>query len=300
MPTTYKFSAICDPSLPYIDGKVLKRVYDRLRNYAMAVGDVTILNPGVAVEMPFSGPRRRDLLKVIREELSDEPIDLNIVVPVSQRKSMLMADMDSTIIVGESLDDLAAFAGLKHKVAEITEQAMRGEIGFEKALKERVRMLKGLPLSKIDELLARTRLNHGAETLVKTMAKNGAYCALVSGGFSLVTSVIRERLGFHEDRSNVLMHEEGKLTGWVHEPILGKEAKRDAAEELAIRLKITSDMVAAVGDGANDIPMLKYAGIGVAFYGKPKVQEEAPQRINHCDLTGLLYLQGYSVNEFVT
>ena len=208
--------------------------------------------------------------------------------------------MDSTLIGQECVDELAAFAGVGDRVAAITERAMRGEVAFAPALRERAALLADLPESVIGEVLKeRITLNRGARTLVQTMRANGAYVAIVSGGFRQFTGAIRERLGADEDRANVLGIEGGKLTGKVIEPILGQDAKLDALKAIAAAMGLTLDETLAVGDGANDLPMLQAAGLGVAYRAKPKVAAGADARVEHTDLCALLYAQGFARKDFV-
>ena len=226
-------------------------------------------------------------------------VDVCVQAWEGRRKRLLVADMDSTIIACECLDELADFAGVKAEVSAITERAMRGEIGFEGALRERVAMLKGLPLSALQDCYdARVRLNPGAQTLVKTMAAHGARCALVSGGFEFFTRRVAAAAGFHTDRANRLIEAEGALTGTVGEPILGREAKLSALHEEAEALGASPLEALAIGDGANDLAMLGAAGLGVAYHAKPLVAAEAHARIDHTDLTSLLYFQGYRAERF--
>ena len=216
-----------------------------------------------------------------------------------RRKRLLVADMDSTIIGCECLDELADFAGVKAQVSAITERAMRGEIGFEGALRERVAMLKGLPLSALGECYeARVRLNPGAASLVATMAAGGARCLLVSGGFRFFTSRVAQAAGFHDHRANTLIEAGELLAGMVGEPILGREAKLAALTAEAAALGLDRSQTLAVGDGANDLAMIEAAGLGVAYRAKPAVAARADARIDHADLTALLYFQGYSSSEF--
>jgi phosphoserine phosphatase len=216
------------------------------------------------------------------------------------RKKLLLADMDSTMIEQECIDELADMVGLKDSVSSITERAMQGEIAFEPALRERVALLRGLPVTVIDTIITdRITLTPGGKTLIATMKANGAYTCLVSGGFTLFTARIAEMLGFDEHRANELIVIDGKLTGEVREPILGKEAKRATLIELREKLGLAHEDTLAVGDGANDLAMIGEAGLGVAFHAKPAVAEAADARIDHGDLTALLYLQGYRENEFV-
>lgn len=237
----------------------------------------------------------------LRDALQGEPVDIAIQDQATRRKRILIADMDSTMIDQECIDELADEVGLKDHVAAITARAMRGEIAFEPALRERVALLRGLETTVIDRLVAkRITPASGARALVQTMRAHGAYTALVSGGFDVFTAPIAEKLGFHENRANRLLEQHGRLTGEVAEPILGRGAKATALLEIAGRLNTTPDDAIAVGDGANDLDMIRLAGTGVALHAKPAVAAEAKVRIDHSDLTALLFLQGYRLDEFVT
>ena len=257
------------------------------------------LDEGVAADLVFTGDLKAKRAALVRA-LAGESVDVIVQPLAGRRKRLLIADMDSTLIGQECVDELADVAGVGGRVAAITERAMRGEIAFAPALRERVALLAGLPESVVDEVLKdRIRLNPGARTLVKTMRANGAYVAIVSGGFRQFTRAIRERLGADEDRANTLAIEGGKLTGKVIEPILGESAKLGALKEIAAAMGLTLDDTLAVGDGANDLSMLQAAGLGVAYRAKPKVAANAHARIDHADLTALIYAQGFARKDFV-
>jgi phosphoserine phosphatase len=257
------------------------------------------LDQGVAADLVFTGDLKAKRAALDRA-LAGEPIDVIAQPLAGRRKRLLVADMDSTLIGQECVDELAAFAGVGDRVAAITERAMLGEVAFAPALRERVALLAGLPEIVIGEVLKeRITLNRGARTLVQTMRANGAYVAIVSGGFRQFTGAIRERLGADEDRANVLMIEGGKLTGKVIEPILGQDAKLDALKAIAAAMGLTLEDTLAVGDGANDLPMLQAAGLGVAYRAKPKVAAGADARIERTDLAALLYAQGFARKDFV-
>ena len=239
--------------------------------------------------------------KLVLDALAHHATDAAVQPVAHRRKRLLLADMDSTIINVECLDELADFAGVKAQVAGITERAMRGELEFEGALRERVGMLKGLSLSALQAAYdERVRLNPGARILVRTMAANGARCVLVSGGFTFFTSRVAEAAGFHANRANTLLEADGALTGQVGEPILGREAKLAALEEEAAKLGLGLSQALAIGDGANDLAMIEAAGLGVAYRAKPIVAAQADAKVDHADLTALLYFQGYRADQFVT
>jgi phosphoserine phosphatase len=277
---------------------VLERVtVESLRN-AWGGGEARWLDPGVAAEFDLGAiPENR---WEVWEGLQALQVDMVVQKAEGRMKRLLIADMDSTMIRQECIDELADEAGVGARVADITARAMNGELDFEGALRERVGLLKGLPAEVIGQVLRdRITLMPGGPVLLATMKANGAYAALVSGGFTAFTSAVAMRLGFDENRANTLHIAEGQLTGTVAEPILGKEAKLHALNEITARLGITPAQALAVGDGANDLPMLLAAGTGVALHAKPRVQAECEVRVNHGDLTALLYLQGYGREEFV-
>jgi phosphoserine phosphatase len=254
------------------------------------------LSDGEAAEFAIFGD-----VAELREKLGHLPIDINMVPTANRRKRLLIADMDSTMIEQECIDELGVVAGVGDKIKAITARAMRGEIDFADALRERVGLMAGLDASVIDKIVREhLTLMPGGTTLVATMKTHGAYTALVSGGFRQFTSRVATLVGFDTNEANDLIIENGKLAGRVGEPVLGKEAKVGALHRISSAHGLTVADAVAVGDGANDIPMLQCAGMGVALHAKPKVQEAAPYCVNHGDLTALLYLQGYAREEFIT
>lgn len=275
---------------PSLDDKTVQRASEILWSNRADVGTPDWLAPGIACEIPFDGKTR---------EVSLLGVDAVIVPSANRRKRLLVADMESTMIENEMLDELADFLGLREKIAGITARAMNGELDFAAALNERVALLKGLPVSRLDEAARRIRYTPGGATLVATMKKHGATCALVSGGFTYFTAMVKKALGFDFEAANVLKHDGRTLTGAVELPILGKEAKLATLDRLCVERGIAVAEALTVGDGANDLPMLKAAGLGVAFHAKPVVAAEVSARIDHADLTALLFLQGYRKSEFV-
>jgi len=294
---------ICNPADPALDSTVV----DGARAILPSPGAAQWLFHEVAVDIPFSGQihfEGRDIRQIenrLREARGDLPIDIVVQPQAFRRKKLFLADMDSTMIGQECIDELADYAGVKPQVAAITERAMRGEIEFAPALRERVALLEGLPASVVDEVIAkRIRLTPGARTLVATLRKNGVYTCLVTGGFTLFTQRIAALIGFHENRANTLIVDGGgRLTGQVAEPIFGRDAKLATLMELTRRLAIAPEATLVAGDGANDIAMIEAAGLGVAYHAKPSVAKAAAARIDHGDLTALLYAQGYRREEFV-
>ena len=270
---------------------------EALRN-AWGGTEAVWLSRGEAAELRL--PEMPDNRWDVWEDLQRQAVDLVVQPSGNRKKKMLLADMDSTMIQQECIDELAAEAGVGEHVAAITARAMNGELDFEAALTERVGLLKGLPVSVIAKVLAeRITLMPGGATLLATLRTAGGHAALVSGGFTAFTQAIATRLGFDENHANILFAENGILTGEVARPILGKQAKVDALERITARLGISESDVIAVGDGANDLGMLGRAGTGVALHAKPSVQAQCEVRVNHGDLTALLFLQGYARSEFV-
>ncbi len=288
---------VANPSNPVLTPLVAEQAAD-----AINASGLYWLADGIACDIALrdgTDPQaaRAGILAVI----GSTAIDLVIQNVETRRKRILIADMDSTMIGQECIDELAAEVGLKEKVAAITARAMNGEIAFEPALRERVALLKGLPISVVDDVIAkRITLTPGGPELIATMKSKGHYTALVSGGFTVFTSRIAATLGFDENRANLLLEENGVLTGFVAEPILGKQAKVDALNDIAEKLGISPEDALAVGDGANDLGMLHLAGSGVALHAKPSVAAEAKMQINHGDLSALLYIQGYRKTDFVS
>ena len=290
---------IGNPEKRALSGEVVAAAQVSLQRQGIATGAADWLAPGIAVDLPYQGlPALSGIGTELRRDLAAFAVDMALQPAAGRRKALLVADMESTIIENEMLDELADFVGLRAKVTEITRRAMNGELDFAGAVRERVALLKGLPASVLDESLQRVRLMGGARELVATMRANDAYCALVSGGFGFFTGRVRQMIGFDFDQANEIDIADGKLSGTVREPILDKNAKRAALERLAGERRLPLTATLAVGDGANDLPMLKAAGLGVAFHAKPVVAAEVETRIAHGDLTALLYLQGYRHSEF--
>jgi len=253
------------------------------------------LSPGQAVEFTAQAVPDRAALQAALEH---KAVDVFVAKFRGRRKAVLVADMDSTIVTSETLDELAAYAGIKDKIAEITRRSMNGELDFPTALRERVAMLKGLKISALEETWDNTHFCPGARELVATMRAHGATTALVSGGFTFFTSRVAAALGFELHRSNQLLDDGAELTGEVGEPILDKDAKLTTLKELAEKRGVKLSATLAVGDGANDLPMLTEAGLGIAYYPKPVVAAQVANRIEHTDLTSLLFAQGYPISAF--
>jgi phosphoserine phosphatase len=255
------------------------------------------LSPGTACEFRVTDPK---VVDTARAAIGNTRADVNVVANERRKKRLLIADMDSTIIGCECVDEIADFAGIKPQIAAITERSMRGEIPFESALRERVALLKGLPESTLTRVYKeRVRLNDGARILVRTMTEHGATTALISGGFTFFTSRVAEAAGFATHQANELVVENAALAGTVREPILGREAKREALLQLAREHNISPLDALAIGDGANDLDMINEAGLGVAYRAKPVVAAAAQARLDHSDLSAALYLQGFRDTDLV-
>ena len=303
---SYVATLISAPARPAVTDALAARVAAKLPQGRLSAW----LDAGVAVDIVFDdaadkpGATAGSLKKLtheLRGLIGAAPVDLVIQPQDVRRKKLLVADMDSTMIGQECIDELADYAGFKDRVAAITARAMRGEIAFAPALRERVALLKGLPLATIDKVIAeRIRPNPGAATLVQTMRAHGAHTCVVTGGFTVFMTPLATAIGFDEYSANTLLTDgAGRLTGEVAKPVLGREAKRDTLLALRQRLRLRREDTLAVGDGANDIPMIEAAGLGVAFHGKPALRDAAGAQIDHGDLTALLYAQGYRRDEFL-
>jgi phosphoserine phosphatase len=257
------------------------------------------LSPEEAADIPFDGLAAEQAIAAATQALDGAPIDVLATPAAGRRKRLLLADMDSTIVTSETLDEIAAYAGLKERIAEITRRSMNGELDFRTALIERVGMLAGLDVAALERTWEATELTGGARELVATMRANGAHCALVSGGFTFFTGRVADLVGFHAHYSNTLEIADGKLTGKVGEPILDRDAKLATLKRLAAEHALPLEAALTVGDGANDLAMIQAAGLGVAFRAKPVVAAAARAKLDHADLRGLLFVQGYRAAEIL-
>jgi phosphoserine phosphatase len=294
MPSVATF--ISAPGFAALDNGILEQAARSLPG----AQDAVWLDANIAADLFFDGPATVEITDKLRTGLAGRPVDV-VVQPLDhRRKKLLLADMDSTMIEQECLDELADFAGLRGRIAPVTARAMRGDISFVPALRERIALLKGLDADAIDDVIThRVTETAGARTLVATMRAHGAFTVLVSGGFTAFTEKIAAMIGFDDHVANVLGVTDGKLNGLIDEPILDRAGKHDILEAFCRKLGIPVEAAIAVGDGANDLDMLEGAGLGVAFHAKPLVAAAARARIDHGDLSALLYLQGYGRDEFV-
>jgi len=299
---TLILSLIAGPAGPRLDDELVARVAGRLATEGMTTSNPRWMSAEKAVEIGVQEIDHATVRALVSDALSDQPIDIGVQTDAHRRKRLLVADMDSTIIQQECIDELADAMGLRDTVSAITERAMRGELDFDDALRARAKMLAGLDAGAMETVYQdRIKLMPGAETLVATMRAHGALTALVSGGFTFFTGRIRQRAGFDVDQANTLLiDEDDRLSGQVAEPILGRAAKLQALNDLAAQRGLALADTLAVGDGANDLAMIEAAGLGVAFHAKPAVAAQADVEIRHNNLTALLYLQGYRDDEFVT
>ncbi|WP_299347983.1 phosphoserine phosphatase SerB [uncultured Maritalea sp.] len=281
-----------NPANPKLDEELVRAIHAEIG------GTVNWLHQSIAIE--FINPKAAASLQIARDIIGDTKVDANLVPVLNRRKKLLIADMDSTMINEECIDELGAALGIKEQIAKITERAMRGELDFEEALDARVGLLKGLPLDQVKEV-RRERISYaaGGRVLIQTMKTHGAYTALVSGGFTLFADYFGKRIGFDEATANVLEFNDDRLTGTVARPIVDKDTKLAKLQQLAAEQNLSLDDTMAVGDGANDLMMIKAAGMGVAIHAKPIVAAEAQYQFNHSDLSGLLYLQGYEEADLV-
>ncbi len=295
---THVATLVCDPTFPSVQDRHVQAALGLLPN----VQAPQWLDQGIAVDFMFTPDAATDLRALeeqIRDALSPTQIDVILQPVEGRRKKLLLADMDSTVIGQECINELAQEMGKRAQVTKITEQAMLGEIDFETSLRERVAVLKNLREDTVTRILTKKiTVTNGARVLVQTMRANRAYTVLVTGGFSAFAIPVSEKVGFNEFQANVLGVAERRFTGLLEEPVLGAQAKRDLLIALREKEFLPKVQVIAVGDGANDLPMLREAGLGIAFHAKPAVAAASDVRINHADLTALLYLQGYRREQF--
>ena len=281
-----------------LDEPVLAAARATLREAGAEPGPLSWLGPDQACDIPFSGGDPLAIEAALRRHLAGLPVDLAIQPAEGRRKRLLLADMESTIVTRELTDELAALAGMGQAIAAMTAASMRGEVDFAASLRARIALLRGQPAALLERVKDLIELTPGARALVQTMKAHGARTALVSGGFDCFAAVAAAACGFDEFHANRLVMTKETLAGEVVEPILDRLAKRATLVRLASDLAIAPSEAAAVGDGANDIPMIEAAGLGVAYHGKPVVAAAARFRLDHADLSGLLYLQGYHAQEF--
>ncbi len=296
---SFVLTLIGNPADRSVDPPTATAARRALRAGGATCGAPDWLAEGVACDLGFAGLEPGHAGSLVRAALGEKPVDVAVLARAGRRKRLLLADMDSTIVTVETLDELAAEAGIADRIAPITARAMRGEIDFAEAVRRRVAMLAGLPMAALERSLARLRLSPGARPLVRTMRAHGAHTVLDSGGFGVYTGRVRRLAGFDADLANRLEWRDGALTGRVVEPIFDRDGKLAALRRLTEERRLAPAETLAVGDGANDLDMVRAAGLGVAWRAKPILAAGAPVRIDHGDLTALLYLQGYRASEFV-
>ncbi len=289
---------VAPTAISLLDYATVQSISACLQTHGASLGAEDWLSENEACDIFFSDLDLSEAKDLIQNEVAGTSIDFAVQETSGRRKKLLVADMESTIIGQEMIDELAVRHGIGAEIALITEKSMRGELNFEESLRERVALLKGIDEKELETISNLMVLNPGADTLVKTMREHGAYTALVSGGFTYFTSQIRDICGFNEDRANDLEIQSNKLSGTVGEPILGREAKLEATKELIKKLGITLSDVCAVGDGANDLAMLSAVGMGVGYHAKPIVKETAAFQVEHTDHLALLFYQGYRRRDF--
>lgn len=291
---------ISDPARPRLTPNVAETARRALRGLSRAVSGPDWLAPGVACDLYVEATDPVAVDQVLARAIGTYPLDRVVQAAEGRRKRLLVADMESTVIVNEMVDELARYLGIEARVADITRRAMNGEIGFRPALVERVALLGGLEEEILEMACERIKMTPGAAALVATLRANGTHTVLISGGFEVFSRWVAARLGFDEHYANALVVQDGIVTGQVREPLIGRQGKRARMEEVAERLGIGCADALAVGDGANDLDMIAAAGMGVAYHAKPAVAAVAAARIDHGDLTALLYAQGYRCDEFMT
>jgi len=294
---SYVLTLIADPVRPVLDPSIAAKVAEALRSAGYETTAPDFLAPGVACDIPFHGQGPKGAEAMARQAIGAAPVDIAVQPQPGRKKKLLAADMDATLIENEIVDEIAAVAGLREKIAPITARSVAGEIDFRTSLKERVALLKGLPMARYLEAKNAIRLVPGGKSLIATMRANGAHTMIISGGFRAFTSYVRDALGMDEDAANDVEIAAGALTGKLVSPVVGREEKAETLRKTAKRLGLDISETMAAGDGANDAAMVSAAGFGVAFRAKPALKKVAAAAIDHGDLTALLYLQGYRREE---
>lgn len=292
---SYVLTLVASPENPDVTQGLISTISEIIEIHKISYTCAPVwLRPLRAVDLGLSDKLPAEVFAGIRQLAKPDRIDVFMTEIDHRQKKLLVADMDATIVEGETLDELAEYAGLREKIALITQEAMEGKLDFASALRERVGLLKGMHQDALQHTLDKTRLNQGAQALVATMKKNGATCVLVSGGFNFFTRAIAKQAGFDINHGNELDVERNELTGKVKEPILDKQAKVDFMKQYTHHLSLKEHQTMAIGDGANDIPMLRIAGLGIGYRPKPMVAEQIQNLVLYGDLTAALYAQGYT------